>query len=135
MQPKIKIHFVCRGNVYRSRVAEAYAKSLKKDAWEISSSGIAANKYANRSLHSWARAIGRKHGFDAYFNPRTTQTTAEMLHEQDVIVFMRSDVFNDARNMFDFNAGKCLVWDIKDREDWPKQLSILQRRRRTFKHI
>ena len=40
----IRIHFVCRGNVYRSRLAEAYIKSRlpeEKRGW-ISSSGIEA---------------------------------------------------------------------------------------------
>lgn len=135
MQAKIKIHFVCRGNVYRSRVAEAYMKALKGSKWDITSSGIDADKFANRQLGFWAKTIAHKFGFDGHFSPAAVQTTSQLLSEQDIIIFMRGDVFEDALRRFKFNADKSLVWNIKDREDWPKQISILQRRRRTFKHM
>ena len=38
----MRIHFVCTGNVYRSRLAEAYCASVCDAAIQVESSGIAA---------------------------------------------------------------------------------------------
>ena len=58
MSQKIKVHFVCNGNIFRSRLAEAYAKSLGLGQLEISSSGVVAANYPPDSLSPWAKMAG-----------------------------------------------------------------------------
>jgi protein-tyrosine-phosphatase/8-oxo-dGTP pyrophosphatase MutT (NUDIX family) len=135
MARKTKIHFVCRGNVWRSRLAEAYAKSLQHDNWDVTSSGIDADLFPNRQLGPWAKIAERQHSLTSWFSDRSIQTTSELLQAQDIIVFMRGDVYADAQQRYEFNPAKSLTWDIKDRGDWAKNLSISQKRQRTFKHV
>jgi protein-tyrosine-phosphatase len=40
----MRVHFICRGNVYRSRIAEAYLKSLELEGLEVLSSGTIARE-------------------------------------------------------------------------------------------
>jgi isopentenyl-diphosphate delta-isomerase len=133
---KPKIHFVCRGNVHRSRIAEAYAKSLRGDEWDISSSGIvAAANYAENFLSPWARIFGNQYKISQWFSDHRTQTTSKILRDNDVIVFMKEDVFRDANMKYDFNQKARVVWNVKDREDWGDKLRLRDKRQRTFRTI
>jgi isopentenyl-diphosphate delta-isomerase len=132
---KIKIHFVCRGNIYRSRLAEAYLKSIKGSEWEISSSGIGADRHTKITISPWTISIANKNGLSALLNPIKTLTTNTQLQESNIIVFMNDDVYEDAKKMYEFNDAVSIVWHVKDREDWPSDLPAKQKRQRTFKQI
>jgi len=54
---KIKIHFVCRGNVYRSVLAEGYLKSKKIKNLEVTSSGINVLERKGEIVYPWAKII------------------------------------------------------------------------------
>ncbi len=132
----VRVHFVCQGNAFRSRLAEAYAKSLSVPGWEISSSGVNPNKkFADDYLSPWAKITGHQNKLDDFFSSTRMQTTAGHLRDNDIIVFMSPDVYRDAAARYDFNPHKTLVWDIKDRQDWRKKLPLGQKRKRTFTHI
>ena len=53
------IHFICRGNSFRSIIAEAYLKSRRLDGLKVISSGTnaAADKAGNLASHG--RTLGR----------------------------------------------------------------------------
>ncbi len=135
MNQKIKVHFVCSGNIFRSRLAEAYAKSLGLGQLEISSSGVFAAKYPPDFLSPWAKIAGHQNKFSEWFSPTRNQTSSAQLQSSDIIVFMSEDVLLAAKQNYDFNQSICVVWAIKDRGDWRKKLPIGQKRRRTIKHI
>jgi protein-tyrosine-phosphatase/isopentenyldiphosphate isomerase len=136
VKPKIKLHFVCRGNVHRSRLAEAIARSKLDDTWEVSSSGVdAAVLYPKHYLSPWAKILSNEYGLNDYMSSHRTQTTTEILTDKDIIVFMNQDVYDDAVARYSFNTAKCLVWHVKDREDWNNTYSLRDKRQKTYRTI
>jgi len=110
------IHFVCRGNVYRSRLAEAYAKSLlKKDnEVQISSSGIQAELCLSGDVDTRAVKALEADNLKKYLAPSWQQTTQELINDVDIIVFMNNSVYQDALKLYNLSHDKCIVWHIKD---------------------
>lgn len=108
-----KIHFVCLGNAFRSRLAEAYAKSLELDGFEFSSSGIAAHLFEQR-LPKHAEIPARKHQILSRMSSGQHQTTNEILEEQDLIIFMKPDVLKEANKLFKVDERKVIEWNVDD---------------------
>ena len=108
------VHFVCRGNTYRSRLAAAYFTELVGDQFKVTSSGINTHRAIVKTAEKYTKAVAKlyklKHGIDA---PKT-QTTNVLLGEADVIVFMNKDVYDDARKEYEFDIRKSLVWHVAD---------------------
>ena len=123
------------GNVHRSRLAEAYAKSRMHEKWDVTSSGVRGDTYPSDYLSPWARILGHQHGISQWFSPTTATTSDAVFRRNDIIVFMGKDVYDKASQEHDFNRLKCLVWNIKDREDWGGKLRLRDKRRRTFSDI
>jgi protein-tyrosine-phosphatase/8-oxo-dGTP pyrophosphatase MutT (NUDIX family) len=132
---KINIHFVCRGNIYRSRLAEAYLKSFQNAAWGVSSSGIGATKHAKVHISPWTEMLAVKNDIKDWLSETNIQTSQEVLDGSDLIVFMNKDVYQDAKKSYEFNEDKTLVWHVKDREDWPEDMIPKNKRRKTFDQI
>lgn len=112
---KIKIHFVCRGNVYRSRIAEIYVKSLGLTDVDVSSSGIEASWYAKDFIAPWTKYAAQQNQLDISLSPISHQTNEQTLANSDIIVFVNTDVYKDALKKYNFNTAKSLVWKIADR--------------------
>lgn len=111
-----KIHFVCRGNVYRSRLAAAYMATLLDERFAISSSGIGASTANSKfkTVGPITKATARAHKLAHQIKTTKTQTTSRLLDEADVIIFMNKDVYDDALREYEFDVRKCLVWDVAD---------------------
>lgn len=112
----MKIHFICRGNVYRSRMAEAYAKSLlhKDVAVRIYSSGIQAGLALNGKVDPAAVEALKEDGINNYLSPSWQQTTQELLDNSDLNVFMTNSVYSDAKNDYEIDDSKAIIWNIPD---------------------
>lgn len=110
------IHFICRGNVYRSRLAEAYAKSsLTPDSnIKINSSGIEANLNLNGDVDSTAAKVLETENIKENLAPSWQQTTQQILDKADLLVFMSETVYEDAHKQFNIQQNKSVVWRIKD---------------------
>lgn len=113
----IKLHFVCRGNIYRSRLAEAYAKYLLRDRSDIkiSSSGIEAVRSLIKGVNPITVDYLKADGLADYLSDKQQQTTQDMLDKPDTVVFMNDTVYADALERFDINKEKTRVWHIPDR--------------------
>jgi 8-oxo-dGTP pyrophosphatase MutT (NUDIX family)/protein-tyrosine-phosphatase len=109
-----RIHFVCRGNTFRSRLAEGYAKSLKLDGYRFTSSGIESERKDSVILSPYARDIARREHFTAFMAKQKHQTTAAQLKRQDIIVFLSKDVSDEVTHVIDFDARRATVWNIDD---------------------
>lgn len=110
---KIKVHFVCLGNAYRSRLAQAYAESLGLTSFEFTSSGIAAHLFEQR-LPQYTDLIAKNHELLDFLSPGQIQTTSALLDRQDVIIFMRRDILMQARKQYSLNMAKVHCWNIED---------------------
>lgn len=116
---KPKIHFVCLGNAFRSRLAEAYAKSLGLKNIEFSSSGTAAHLFEQR-VPRLAEQVAHQQGVAKFLSKGQQQTTGKLLSKQDMVIFMSPDVMAQAMQMYSFEPKKCLCWHVNDL--WQDQL-------------
>lgn len=138
----IKVHFVCNGNIFRSRMAELYAKSLHLPGMIFSSSGIISDQHYNTpDLSPLVVHLLESKGLQHSDSADRTQTTTEILAQQDIIIFMNSDVRRHARNLFIFNEAKATAWRVKDWGDSGGVATSLQTNKAahfadmTFNHI
>lgn len=112
----MKVHFVCTGNAYRSRLAEAYFNSKQLPGFTASSSGIRANYHrpANGPISEYAKVLLEKDGILRFTTVDVTQTTLDILEEQDYFVFMRQIHYDFCVGTLKFKPKQYEIWEIKD---------------------
>ncbi len=110
----MKAHFVCRGNTYRSRLAEAYFNSLAIPDWSAVSSGIEASDNLNGPITTYAARILAAHDIATYGKASWAQSTKENLEESDVVVFMNKDVYLECSDKIRPVLQKYYVWSVED---------------------
>jgi len=113
----MKIHYVCNGNVFRSRLAEAYSLSLN-NGHIYSSSGLRAATNENGPIGWYAARIAKKRNLSRLLSPSWTTTTLDLMKQQDIVVFLSKNVFSDAANVFILDQLTYEVWDIPDLPDF-----------------
>ncbi len=107
-KPVHNIHFVCRGNTFRSRIAETIVNTKKLKNFQATSSGIEAD--TDIIISPWAgKVLGVNHLTPTIQKPHKTDVSS--LGKTDVIVVMSKDVLKDAEYLHDFNP---IVWDVAD---------------------
>lgn len=108
------IHFVCSGNTYRSRIAEAYLNSKKHPSIKATSSGINADRNINGPV-VWVTAwLLKQKGLISFLKPNWTQTTNELLQGADLTVFMSESVYNSAKERYNCNNKDIQIWEIPE---------------------
>lgn len=130
---KLKIHFVCRANIYRSRLAEAYFKKLTGDKYIVSSSGIERWRNPLKFKDKWATMLAKKHNL--VLSEKSRQSSSHLFAEQDLLIFARQDVYDGACHKYHFDKKKAIIWDIRDRLDYPFLTKRKVRREETWKAI
>lgn len=112
----MNLHFVCTGNVFRSRLAEAYAKYLLKNhpQFTITSSGVNANHGENGPIAWYALKIIADNDLLDYISPFWVQTTASTLDSQDKIIFIEPWHQEQCRLRFDYHKNNYETWDVTD---------------------
>jgi protein-tyrosine-phosphatase len=95
------IHFICRGNSFRSIIAEAYLNSLTIEDLRVLSSGTAAasDKAGNLVSHRITFELLEKHGIRRFAKAGYgDQLTQSRLEKADVTVCMNQRVTMSARS-------------------------------------
>lgn len=111
----MNIHFVCRGNVFRSRMAEAYARSKIGKHIKVSSSGIEAQIYPEDYLSSYAQIPLEEAGLTKYASSKRVQTSQLLLNKANVIIFVDPSVEKDTRAKFKVPLKAYVrTWNIDD---------------------
>lgn len=110
----MKIHFVCRGNTFRSRIAETYFNSLRIPNWSAISSGIEAINNLNGDITTYAAQMITAHGMEKYCKKSWTQSTKENLENSEIVVFLNNDVEQDCRVHINLNLQKYYIWRVDD---------------------
>jgi isopentenyl-diphosphate Delta-isomerase len=110
------VHFVCRGNTFRSRLAAAYFDTLVGDNFYVTSSGIGAltSNSGIQTAEPYTKATAKVHDLRHGITKHKTQTTNKLLEDADVIIFMNKDVYEDALKDYTFDIRKSLVWHVSD---------------------
>ena len=105
--------------MWRSRVAEAYAKSLLANHPEIqvSSSGIEASKNYVGPISSYTKTRLEEDNLWKYAYPEWIQTTQQVINDSDLLVFMNDRVYEDANKIFKLPREKSIMWHIPDRDE------------------
>ena len=110
------IHFICRGNILRSIIAEAYVKSLNLKDISVVSSGTNVNWDDPLERTYFARTLSllESHGLQSFAKQRPDQLNQDRIDAyHDVIVLMNQRVFDEAEAIT-ILPKTAITWDIGD---------------------
>lgn len=112
----MNVHFICRGNVLRSLIAETYLKSQNIEGLSIISSGTNVNWEDPQEQEYFAStlAVLNAHGIESFTKSRPEQLTQERIDtSHDVVVLMNQRVIDEAKLIVDLPQD-VLNWEIID---------------------
>ena len=110
------IHFICRGNSFRSIIAEAYLKSLElKDSSVLSSGTTAAlDKARNLAYYRMTLELLEMHGIREFAKvDYGDQLTQSRLEKADITVCMNQRVYDECLQCVAFPASP-RIWSVAD---------------------
>ena len=108
------IHFIYTGNIYRSRLAEAYCASKGVPGLCVSSSGIGTNLNRGIPIASYAARVLGERGIERFAAPSWQQTTAALVRASDVLVFMEREHYTFCKDWIDPARQTVEIWEIPD---------------------
>lgn len=114
MSASTTIHFVCTGNIYRSRLAEAYCASKRIPGVKVFSSGIAAGRDGNALISPYAADVLARYDLSRFASVRWRPTTASLVQACDVLVFMESEHHRFCGSWVEPARQRIKVWEIED---------------------
>ena len=112
----MSIHFVCTGNIYRSRIAEAYLRSKKIPGLLVSSSGTQAFVQHRGSITWYAQRLLFRHNLIPHMSNEGKETTNKYLLEADIVIFFCKSNYEYCRSRF-HNPKKYEIWEVPDLDD------------------
>ncbi len=128
------IHFICRGNAFRSIIAEAYLNSLKIKDLSVLSSGTAAivHKARNLANHRMTLDLLEEHGIREFAKSGYgDQLTQSRLDKADITVCMNQRVYDECLECVTFPASP-RVWSVADIGE-PGRISDIELERQLYR--
>ena len=108
------IHFICKGNTFRSRLAEAYLNSKQIPNLKVISSGIEAELNESGPVTWHTQRIIQQNKLVPFEKPTWEQTTKALLEKGDLTIFTRQSIYDYCIEHFGFNGKNFQIWDIHD---------------------
>lgn len=111
----MKIHFICRGNVLRSLIAETYLRSLQLPNIVVTSSGTNVNLSSAEERQFFANTIAlfRVHNIEEHAKDTSHQLTQTRANGQDLTICMNQRVIDEAKKLVDLPENT-RNWGIVD---------------------
>jgi len=131
------IHFICRGNAFRSLIAEAYVNSLKLENVKVFSSGTVAEQYYESNIGSYRKTLDllRRHGLEIYAkNHFGDQLTPERVTRKQIAVCLNTIVYDEARKICDL-PQQTFVWNVIDLGEYGRVAHSDEERERYMKDV
>lgn len=111
------IHFVCRGNFFRSIIAEAYLRSLAMPGVVVSSSGTVASEHiaGNQKDAPIMQALLERHGLKSYAKDAWGDDIhQEAINESSLVIVMNQRVYDEAKTKGIILPNDTEIWSISD---------------------
>lgn len=111
----MNIHFICRGNVLRSLIAETYLRSLNIKDVNVMSSGTNVDWSDPQEREYFANTLTVLNRYDilSFAKQQPEQLTQERIENQDIVVIMNQRAIDEARRIVTLPAD-ILNWEIVD---------------------
>jgi protein-tyrosine-phosphatase len=111
----MRIHFICRGNILRSIIAETYLKSLNLEDVDTLSSGTNVNweDVSEKEHFSNSMKLLDRHSIRQFAKPVPEQLTQQRIKAGDIVVCMNQRVVDEANAIVELPLN-ILNWDITD---------------------
>lgn len=113
---EVIIHFICRGNSFRSIIAETYLNSLQVNNLRAISSGTMAAAHRPRNLAAYNETLGILAKNDIQQFAKTgygDQLTQSRLAETDIAICMNQRVYEECQRLVTLPAGT-RIWSVAD---------------------
>jgi protein-tyrosine-phosphatase len=110
------VHFICRGNAFRSIIAEAYLNSLKFESLKAMSSGTAAAVDRARNLAAYTETLRllAKNGIREFAKiGYGDQLTPPRLAESDIVICMNQRVYDECQQLVSLPVNT-RIWSVAD---------------------
>lgn len=129
------VHFVCRGNTYRSRLAETYLNSKQIPDIKAISSGIGAENNISGPITWYAQRIIQKENLVPFEKPNWQKTTKDLLSQGDLTIFIKKDIYDFCVNNLGFNSKTFEIWNISDVNEDGNEEAKIKITENTFEEI
>jgi protein-tyrosine-phosphatase len=113
---RVIIHFICRGNSFRSIIAESYLNSLEVKGWSVLSSGTTAASDKARNLVHYRKTLAllEEHGIREFAKADYgDQLTQSRLEKADIAICMNQRVYDECLQIVTFPASPS-IWSVAD---------------------
>src|SRR3989339_524875 len=130
------IHFVCSGNIYRSRLAETYLNSKNLPNVTVISSGINASENNNRPVSWLTQRLYEVYKLVPFQKSNWTQTSKLLLDSADLTIFFDNKHYRNCVDNFRFNSTNFEIWEIADLDVNVKEhIEKIRKTEETFEKI